>query len=90
MRLSYSDTPVCAYGVASSRALAFLKRQPRDKRGRRIPVKAAQVADEIWPDHRMTSQGAGGAASRILHQMEQQQLCEWIARGDRSWGWVAL
>lgn len=51
------------------------------------PVPASWVADRIWPDHRMTPQGAGAAASRILRGLEKDGYCRWTSTRT-SWGWV--
>ena len=45
--------------------------------------RAATVANYIWPGHKMKEQGAGGAASRILSDMEEKGLVRWV-----STGWV--
>lgn len=64
--------------IARERALAALS-------GR--PLPAAWVADKIWPDHEMTRQGAGAAASRVLKTLEKDGLAAW--RSTRTgWGWV--
>lgn len=48
---------------------------------------ANSVAIAIWPDHQMTSQGAGAAASRILKRMEKEGLCRWKST-PVTWGWI--
>lgn len=67
--------------VARERALAHL-------RGCHLLEleKANCVALAIWPDHRMTSQGAGAAASRILKLLQRDGLVEWTARNG-DWGY---
>ena len=40
----------------------------------------------IWPGNDMTSQGAGGAASRILKRMQAEGLAEWDSTSMGS-GW---
>lgn len=68
-----------AMEVAQERALARLDTYQ--------PVPASYVADGIWPDHRMTGQGAGAAASRVLKRLEDQGLAYWKSDGVR-YGWV--
>lgn len=54
------------------------------------------IADSIWPGHEMTSQGAGGAASRILKVLEKEGRAEWrtiynrTTREPVNWGWVRI
>ena len=48
---------------------------------------ASWVANTIWPGHKMTGQGAGAAASRILKRLEKQGLVRWTSR-DGRWGWI--
>lgn len=55
---------------------------------------ASSFADAIWPGHRMTPQGAGAAASRILKALEKEGRAGWRSyyerAGSRSrWGWWA-
>jgi hypothetical protein len=52
-----------------------------------VPISAATIAAEIWPNHPMTAQGAGGAASRVLKKLEKDGLAKWAQR-DGKWGWV--
>jgi hypothetical protein len=47
---------------------------------------ASHIAASIWPDHKMTGQGAGAAASRILKRLEKRGLCKWTVKGE-WWGW---
>lgn len=58
------------------------------------PVPASFVAMAIWPNANFHAQGAGGAASRILHRMKDEGLAYWTVRtslgGHKSWGWVRL
>lgn len=53
---------------AEARALAALTRHP---------VPPSWVARYIWPDHRMTGQGAGFAAIRVLKRLEAKGLARW-------------
>ena len=49
--------------------------------------KASQLAYAIWPEEKfLTSQGAGGSASRILRCAERAGLAKWIAK-ENDWGW---
>lgn len=48
--------------------------------------RASELADVIWPEHEMTAQGAGGAASRILHRLQEEGFAYWTV-DDHSWGW---
>ena len=68
--------------TARARALRYLAIQPRLSL-----VPANCVAIEIWPDHQMTSQGAGAAASRILKGLEKDGLIRWDSNGQ-NWGYV--
>ena len=68
-----------SYEVAKERALGVLEK--------RNPTFANAVAQVIWPTHRMTSQGAGAAASRILKRMEKEGLVRWTSNAH-WWGWV--
>lgn len=81
MRLSQSGSQRVDYEKAKHRALAYLL-----GRDRRELVKANAVAIVIWPDHQMTSQGAGAAASRILKRIEKEGLCKWDSDGH-DWGY---
>lgn len=67
--------------VAEDRALAYLNKQHRLEL---FPANC--VAIEIWPNHEMTSQGAGAAASRILKRLSDRGLARWDSNG-RNWGW---
>lgn len=53
------------------------------------PIPANGVANKIWPDHSMRSQGAGGAASRVLKRLEKQGKARWTINAGR-WGWIRL
>jgi hypothetical protein len=79
MLLKYSKQPRVPLAVAKERALACLRTA-----GGLLP--AHWVAAAIWPDHKMHSQGAGGAATRILKRLEKEGLARWDCDG-RSWGW---
>jgi hypothetical protein len=70
------------YEEAKRRALVYL-------RGRSGLVPASWVAEAIWPKTRwIRSQGAGGAALRILKRMEKEGLAEWwVGEKRSSWGW---
>lgn len=48
--------------------------------------KASALSYVIWPDHQMNSQGAGGAASRILRHLEKEGTIQWTSGGG-DWGW---
>lgn len=68
-------------GVAEKRALEFL--QKRDINNFASP---GQVADAIWPGHKMNSQGAGAAANAILKRMEKRCAVEYHGTGtNRGW-----
>lgn len=71
---------------AKLRALTLLKRE--QDRGL---VAASQTAYKVWPEASFRAQGAGGAGSRILRQLELDGLARWIVRetshGSKSWGW---
>lgn len=71
-----------AYPLARTRVLSYLLRHDR-----RDLVVANAIALAIWPDHEMTAQGAGAAASRILKRMEKEGLCVWTS-DERNWGYV--
>jgi hypothetical protein len=86
MKLKWT-MPSVPMDEAKRRALEFLAGQPRDKRGQRIPITAACVAEAIWPGNQMHTQGAGGAASRILKRLEQDGRAYWTSN-DNGWGWV--
>jgi len=58
------------------------------------PEPASSFAEAIWPGHRMTAQGAGAAASRILKALEKEGRAGWTPGYDRAssrtrWGWWA-
>ena len=55
-------------------------------RDRRDLCGANCIGQEIWPDAKMTSQGFGGAASRILNRLKKDGYVEWMST-DRNWGW---
>ena len=55
-----------------------------------IPKRASAVADSIWPEHKMTGQGSGAAASRVLKRLEKQGKVCWTYRPGSSWGWIKL
>ncbi len=79
MRLE--DSQNVSYKVARWRALVHLAS---------IHVgdfaRASDIACSIWPDHQMTAQGAGAAASRILKRMEKEGLVVWTSNRD-DWGY---
>ena len=70
MKLCYSNAPSVELGEAQIRAVKALCFKG--------PTMANVIADEIWPNHKMTSQGAGGAASRVLKSLEQK--VDWFAK----------
>lgn len=70
-------------GRAKARAMLFLGRYTA-----RQPSAASLVADAIWPEHRMTAQGAGGAASRVLKALEKDGRVRWTS-GKHGRGWVS-
>lgn len=85
MKFKYSNTPSVPYEEAKRRVISYL-------RTRRETTPAAWIAEEIWPGNKMRSQGAGGAASRILRLMSKEGLVEWsitiTPMGKRlGWGW---
>lgn len=65
---------------AEARAIAALAGWGR-------PLPASSVADAIWPTHRMTPQGAGAAASRVLKRLEKAGQARWTSN-RHGWGWV--
>ncbi len=74
--------------VAKERALAYLREQTLN-RTRSCP--ASWVAGAIWPGHRMSPQGAGLAASRVLKALESDGLARWTSRRTScGGGWIAL
>lgn len=83
MRMEFTPEARVDLETAKTRAETFLRSRPRNREGRRIPYPAGIIADYIWPNHQMHSQGAGGAASRILKQMPN---VEWTTDCDK-WGW---
>jgi len=67
--------------TARTRALKYLAECHRTE------LAAANcIALVIWPDHQMTSQGAGAAASRVLKTLAKDGLVEWTSN-DYNWGW---
>ena len=78
MRLKYSKQRRVSMSEAEQRALAVLRPD-------RL-LAASAVGDAIWPDHQMTSQGAGGAASRVLQRLERRGLVRWSST-SQQWGW---
>ena len=70
------------YPAARTRVLKYLAGLHRAELG-----APNMIASSIWPDHRMTSQGAGAAASRILKRMSGEGLTEWYSDGRDNWGW---
>jgi hypothetical protein len=80
--LKFSNQPSVPLGLAKARALACLEAN----RGKGV-LPAHCVAAVIWPEHRMKSQGAGAAASRILKHLEKEGKARWY--GDAAgWGWL--
>ena len=67
---------------AKRRALAYLI----DQGGR--PAKLNCIALAIWPDATFTSQGAAGAASRIVKLLQKEGKVGWI-RTRADWGYRA-
>ena len=65
--------------VAKRRALAALSFND--------PVPASLVAGHIWPDHDLTAQGAGGAASRVLQDEGSARWSHDPVSG--RWGWMS-
>lgn len=53
---------------------------------RRVLTPANPVGNCIWPDTAWTSQGMGGAASRILRGLQKDGLVDWVVDGER-WGY---
>ena len=84
MKLEYSETPRVDMATACRRVLRFLDGFPG-------LATASQCGDAIWPDHSMTPQGAGGAASRILKRMDRDGFLRWTVKRTRSgidfWGY---
>ena len=78
MNLRHSLTEPVTLEEAESRVMDALDRH----HGKR----ASTVANYIWPGHNMTGQGAGGAASRILSDMEKRGLVTSLWNS----GWVKL
>lgn len=72
---------------AQERALAYL----RDARGKhpKRAMPSSWVAGAIWPGHAMSPQGAGLAASRILHLLERAGKIRYSPRASsHGAGWV--
>jgi len=70
------------FAECQKRALKYLASRHRSEL-----TKASAVGQEIWPDTNMTSQGLGGAASRILRKLDIDGLVDWTSeRGD--WGYL--
>ena len=71
---------------AKRRALEFL--------GERKYVKPSEVARAIWPGVVFRSQGAAGAAGRILRVLQREGKarwrCTWSGDRERSWGWERI
>lgn len=83
--LKYSKQSRVSLAVAKERALVVLK----DNLGHPLPAHC--IADEIWLEHNMKSQGAGGAASRVLNRLKREGRAHWGVVGDRpyiNWGWM--
>jgi hypothetical protein len=77
-----------AIDEAILRALTFLVSYPPGNL-----AKASQLAYAIWPDITFRSQGAGGAASRVLRAAEKRGLCTWTTRWNSprsDSGWAIL
>ena len=76
------DIETCEY-----RALKFLSQLPKS-----YLCKASAVAYDIWPNHKMTAQGAGASSSRILKRLEKKGLVEWTIDATSiwtaDWGWI--
>ena len=70
------------FETAKLRALRYLAKQDRQSL-----TAANAVAIEIWPDHQMTSQGAGAGASRILKRLEKDGLVYWNVN-PHNWGYA--
>jgi hypothetical protein len=71
-----------AYETARTRVLSVIDAEPNPP---------SWFASAIWPGVAFSSQGAAGAATRILKRMEREGLVKWICVGhhpDRRWGWV--
>ena len=84
MRQEFSNAKRVPVSEAKRRALAHLDGV--------YPMTAASLADVIWPDHLMSAQGAGGAASRILKHLCDEGLAKWVCIGGpasrQAWGYV--
>ena len=73
--------------VAKERALAYLREQTLNST-RSCPT--SWVAGAIWPGHRMSPQGAGLAASRVLKALERDGKARFTSRRTaRGGGWIA-
>ena len=70
------------YATLRNRARAYMA-----SRAREHLCGASEIAGEIWPGHRMTGQGAAGAAHRILTRMQREGLVGWTSHERISWGW---
>ena len=85
MRQEFSDAKRVPLAEAKRRALAHLDVV--------YPTPAGSLADAIWPDHLMSPQGAGGAASRVLKHLCDEGLAKWVCIGEpgrQSWGYVRV
>src|SRR5258708_7714369 len=89
MKLSYSETPSVDFDTASAAVVDHLSQRPKNRHGQFVLTSAAAIAEAIWPGNQMRPQGAGGAASRILHRMEKRGRVYWTSRDSgSSWGWA--
>lgn len=68
-----------SYVQAKIRALGYLRDQPG-------LAKASCVGGAVWPGSELRTQGLGGAASRILKRMKDENLVVWDS-GHKDWGW---
>ena len=73
---------------AKERAHAFLRQWDERYPGR--ACSASLVANGIWPGHRMSPQGAGLAASRILQALEKDGRIRWVHDSGRRGGWKSI
>jgi len=55
---------------------------------REAPHLQSQVADLIWPGHRMRRQGAALAAGAFTARMKADGIIRWVLRDNHSRGWV--
>lgn len=67
------------YEQAKRRAADYMRKQHG-------MVKASSVGQAIWPTSELRAQGLGGAASRILKRMQNENLVVWDSRSG-DWGW---